>query len=185
MSTSRLQRPAQARGTPRHMPALDGIRGLAIALVMIHHFVAFGGMSLANRIDALFFKVAYAGWTGVQLFFVLSGFLITMILYDAKGTRHFFLTFYMRRAVRIFPLYYGGLLVLFVLIPLLTAGGGQFYLPLYDQLWYWGYGVNFLVALEGWHAYSLTSIQHFWSLAVEEQSICSGRFRSSFSGAAR
>src|SRR3712207_5336580 len=67
---------------PGYIPALDGVRGLAILLVMLHHFTSLGGMTVTSVLDKLFYKVTYAGWAGVNLFFVLSGFLITRILYD-------------------------------------------------------------------------------------------------------
>src|SRR5437016_9115013 len=86
-----------------HIPALDGLRGLAIVLVMLCHFLPHGDQpsSLAGR---LFFFVARCGWCGVDLFFVLSGFLITGILLDSKGAGRFFRNFYARRTLRIFPL---------------------------------------------------------------------------------
>jgi peptidoglycan/LPS O-acetylase OafA/YrhL len=111
-------------------------------------------------------KVFLVGWTGVDLFFVLSGFLITGILDDAKGSTNYFRVFYARRMLRILPLYYGALLVLFTMPHLVTAPGApKFFVSLKDQLWYWFYLQNFhalpplFVGLAG----------HFWTLAVEEQ----------------
>src|SRR4029079_8213235 len=106
------------------------------------------------------------GWSGVDLFFVLSGFLITGILDDAKGSTNYFRVFYARRMLRILPLYYGALVILFVMPHLVTAPGApKFFVSIKDQLWYWFYLQNFVplrplfVGLAG----------HFWSLAVEEQ----------------
>ncbi len=96
---------------------LDGLRALAICLVMIHHFTQ--EMTLTGPGDRLFFAVANSCWIGVDLFFVLSGFLITGILYDAKGASNYFKVFYMRRVLRIFPIYYAFLLVIFVVLPAL------------------------------------------------------------------
>ncbi len=150
-----------------HVPALDGIRGIAIALVMLHHFVIYGGLQPTKLLDKVFYTIAEAGWCGVDLFFVLSGFLITGILLDTKGNAHFFRNFYSRRFIRIFPLYYGFLTVFFVLVPLFGQVSSEFKLLINEQRWYWSYLVNFLIGRQGWP--SFLAIGHFWSLAVEEQ----------------
>ena len=93
-----------------HMPALDGIRGLAILSVTIFRFAGEGPTD-ESFFGKIFFKFAGQGFRGVDLFFVLSGFLITGILYDAKGSSRYFRNFYIRRSLRIFPLYYGVLSV--------------------------------------------------------------------------
>jgi peptidoglycan/LPS O-acetylase OafA/YrhL len=118
-------------------------------------------------IDRIFYAGSLAGWCGVDLFFILSGFLITGILLDAKGSPHFFRNFYMRRLLRIFPLYYGVLLVFFVVLPQFALLDWNFQALLDDQGWYWSYLVNFAIAFEGWPP--SYAIAHFWSLAVEEQ----------------
>jgi peptidoglycan/LPS O-acetylase OafA/YrhL len=151
----------------RHIPALDGIRGLAILLVLLHHFAIYGDIQRKVFVDKLFYVVTMPGWCGVDLFFVLSGFLITGILYDAKGSKFFFRNFYMRRCLRIFPLYYGVLAIFFVVLPLFFTTGRSYELLLQDQAWYWGYVVNIKTAIEGWPEF--LAIGHFWSLAVEEQ----------------
>jgi peptidoglycan/LPS O-acetylase OafA/YrhL len=150
-----------------HVPALDGIRGLAILLVMVHHFTIYGMGKPALFVDRAFYVVAAAGWCGVDLFFVLSGFLITGILLDAKGSEHFFRNFYVRRVLRIFPLYYGFLICVFVVLPHVVPVGDKFRLLIDQQGWYWSYLVNLPIAFEGWP--QLYVIGHFWSLAVEEQ----------------
>jgi len=159
--------------TPRlgaHIPVLDGVRGLAILLVLIHHFGYGGGPDYPRRMGAIFFSVTNVGWVGVDLFFVLSGFLITGILYDAKGSNHYFRNFYMRRVLRIFPLYYGVLIACFVILPLLTQHAlGQ---PP-QQIWFWLYWQNMRSAVTGlWceapNPWGLGFV-HFWSLAIEEQ----------------
>src|SRR5262245_17163539 len=99
-----------------HLPALDGLRGVAVLLVIFAHSAC---SATDTTVDRVYRGVISAGWTGVDLFFVLSGFLITGILYDAKGTRGYFRNFYSRRALRIFPLYYAFLLVYVFLLPCL------------------------------------------------------------------
>ena len=99
----------QAVDSRTHLPQLDGLRGLAILLVLICHFVSFEAKP-GEIVGQAFNAVAAYGFLGVDLFFVLSGFLITGILYDTKETLHFFKYFYIRRVLRIFPLYYTYLL---------------------------------------------------------------------------
>ena len=121
--------PAAASGTllssnlHGHIPALDGVRGLAILMVLMDHFI--GEMPPANSLERAIVYVTGYGSYGVDLFFVLSGFLITGILYDTRDKAFYFRNFYMRRFLRIFPLYYGvlALLSFFVgpLIPLLQG----------------------------------------------------------------
>jgi len=145
-----------------HLGVLDGVRGLAILLVLVYHFTLdMAGQDLPSR---LFFRLTAAGWCGVDLFFVLSGFLITGILYDAKESPHRFRNFYARRALRIFPLYYTTLTIIFALLPWASRQVGSLEGLEDARLWLWAYGTNIHVALRGdWFPLS-----HFWSLAVEE-----------------
>ena len=147
------------------IPALDGLRGIAIILVMLHHFTYYRPTS---GIDALIGSVLFFGWTGVDLFFVLSGFLITGILLDTRGSERYFTSFYARRTLRIFPLYYLVLFLAFVVLPKFPAVhpvlAGQADVP--PQWPYWLYLTNFSIADRGWvHGW----VDVAWSLAIEEQ----------------
>src|SRR5512137_1163101 len=100
-----------------HVPALDGLRGVAVLLVLVFHFAHIDGDG--GGVERALLGATRAGWAGVDLFFVLSGFLITGILLDARGATGYFKAFYARRVLRIFPLYYAYLAVLFLAVPLL------------------------------------------------------------------
>jgi len=158
------ENPSQRAPAPgAHVPALDGLRGVAVLLVLAFHFAHIDGEG--GAVERALLGATRAGWAGVDLFFVLSGFLITGILLDARGGRGYFRAFYLRRVLRIFPLYYAYLAVLFFVLPA--------FFPLIDvrretQGWLWTYLGNVLFAREGgFHASPFTG--HFWSLAVEEQ----------------
>lgn len=147
------------------MPALDGVRGLAILLILLLHFVA--NMEPTNAIERAVMRVLEFGSLGVDLFFVLSGFLITGILVDARGKHGYFRNFYARRTLRIFPLYYGVLFLLIVVAPRIPAlQSPELDLLQAEQAWAWLYGVNIYAAIRG--ELALPYIDHFWSLAVEE-----------------
>jgi len=131
-----------------YLPALDGLRAIAVLMVMCFH-LHLNGWSL--------------GWAGVPLFFVLSGFLITSILLSARAQPlgSYLSTFYLRRSLRIFPLYYGYLAVNAVLMTVI----GQ---PLDEYWWYLSYLQNYQMALER-NSYWPGVVGHTWSLAIEEQ----------------
>jgi peptidoglycan/LPS O-acetylase OafA/YrhL len=142
---------------------LDGLRGLAIFLVFVHN--AGGPEGPRSSVAFKLFDVATnVGWVGVQLFFVLSGFLITGILLDTRGAKGAWRSFYMRRVLRIFPLYYAALFVAFVVLPpvighrLPVASHATWYV-LYLQNW------SHALVVQG----DNRGFTHFWSLAVEEQ----------------
>jgi peptidoglycan/LPS O-acetylase OafA/YrhL len=155
-----------ARRVTGYTPALDGLRGIAIILVLFHHFTIIRPATVLERTLA---NVAWIGWSGVDLFFVLSGFLITGILIDARGSDRYFSSFYMRRTLRIFPLYYLVVFISLVVIPRLPAaynllvGQGA---PR-EQLPYWLYLTNFAVAERNAFVHGVLDIA--WSLAIEEQ----------------
>jgi len=96
-------------------PRLDGVRGMAILLVMLFHTLQY---NLVRGPAVLAWTAVPAlGWSGVDLFFVLSGFLITNILLDTRHSSTYALTFYARRTLRIFPLYYAVLMFFLVIAP--------------------------------------------------------------------
>jgi peptidoglycan/LPS O-acetylase OafA/YrhL len=148
-----------------HIDALDGLRAVAVLLVLMQHGIYLtsppGPRDIVSRIGGI-------GWTGVDVFFVLSGFLITGILLDTRDSPKFFQRFYIRRVLRIFPVYYSAILFLLFapLLRLVSPEDGAL-LRSY-QGWYWGYLVNFLFALHPQLSLDRFS-GHFWSLAVEEQ----------------
>jgi peptidoglycan/LPS O-acetylase OafA/YrhL len=146
------------------MPVLDGWRGVAILVVVIHNAggVLYGSPSIPV---ALVNVVLTSGWVGVQIFFVLSGFLITGILLDSAGQRGRFRNFYVRRTLRIFPLYYGFLFLALVVGPRLIGSTGWAEAAGEDGIWYWLYLSNWTPLLGG----GLGGLNHLWSLAVEEQ----------------
>jgi len=139
------------------IPGLDGIRAIAFLLVFSVHT-----------------DYVYIGWVGVQLFFVLSGFLITDILLRMKDTLRaggYFKKFYGRRFLRIFPLYYFYLLIMFIVTAALIFYGYRInYMQLYqDQLPYaLAYIYNFFNASPAYNGESWL-VGHLWSLSVEEQ----------------
>lgn len=141
---------------------LDGVRSLAILMVMVFHFFQHGAPPV-NTILRSLSKMAALGQAGVDLFFVLSGFLITGILLDARGKNKALRVFYLRRTFRIFPLYYGYLAVAFVLLPVLHLARS---IPWHDQWWFWVYGQNIQDTFI--RNFNMFGPGHFWSLAVEE-----------------
>lgn len=147
------------------IPALDGLRGIAIIFVLLHHLTTYRP---TRGIDGWIASVPLVGWWGVDLFFVLSGFLITGILIDARGGKRYFTSFYARRTLRIFPLYYLVLFLALVVLPNFAALHkvlvGPYPLP--PLLPYWLYLTNFSVADRGL-VHGLLDVS--WSLAVEEQ----------------
>jgi peptidoglycan/LPS O-acetylase OafA/YrhL len=146
-----------------YIPALDGIRALAILLVIPHNVDVLSGPYPAALFP--FVALMHAGWIGVQLFFVLSGFLITGNLLDTRGTGNYYGAFITRRALRILPLYFGVLLAALVLLPLWLAAPPDLQSTLHNQVWLWTF-------LSNWTApfgHTVTGFSHFWSLAVEEQ----------------
>jgi len=145
----------------RHkIPQLDAVRGVAILVVMIHNISAKYPFFHSD----LVFK---DGWMGVDLFFVLSGFLITGILVDTRETPGYFKNFYARRCLRIWPLYYALLLFMFVAIRFLNPS--EYHTVLQTSSPWWAYVIylqNFIGPISTQAAGPLGVT---WSLAIEEQ----------------
>ena len=147
-----------------HIPALDGVRGLAILLVIAFHArVVFGSTA---EIPYLGFRLLGLGWSGVDLFFVLSGFLITGILLDSCESPTYFRTFYLRRVLRIFPLYFAYLFLILVVARFtwLAISGTDLWQST-NPWWYFTYLLNWKAD----HGYNDHVLGHLWSLAIEEQ----------------
>ena len=175
MSSSPTQGPVLTTANPNipqswiapYYPSFDGLRGIAILAVFLRHYA----------VDLFSYPWLDGLWCGVDLFFVLSGFLITGILFDTLGEPNYFRNFYIRRALRIFPIYYGFFLVLLLAWIFLHQRGASkfvwtyaFYLgnllyPFIDTSKH--YATVFPFHLFGRSGY--VSVGYFWSLCVEEQ----------------
>ena len=145
------------------MDAIDGLRGFAVTLVLaFHYFIADFTPSRHAGTRAVFKRAAQMGWTGVDLFFVISGFLITGILLRTNTAENYYRVFYGRRALRILPVYLLALtIIFFVLIPCehLPAGRGE-------ELWYWASLSNLRSAF---YPLAVPFVSVFWTLSIEEQ----------------
>ncbi len=147
----------------RHIPALDGIRGIAVLLVIAFHCRS---ILPGSGPTYLLLRAVDLGWSGVDLFFVLSGFLITGILLDTRHSPTYFRTFYARRILRIFPLYF---VYLFVILVLVRFAG--IWISGSDD---WGNAKPwwYLTYLANWqrsHGIDDKYLGHLWSLSIEEQ----------------
>jgi peptidoglycan/LPS O-acetylase OafA/YrhL len=157
--------------TPKHMPELDGIRGLAILGVFCSHVAAFSGilnLSSPTLMEKILYHLMIPLWGGVDLFFVLSGFLITSILLDTKTSKNYFSSFYVRRVLRIFPIYY--------LVLTLSLIVGHFSPLIASSLPRWASSkISYFLYLQNcplfWHGEMdmRGPWGAYWSLAVEEQ----------------
>lgn len=156
-----------AIGPDLRLAQLDGLRSLLV-FVALYHFYRLG--EPRNLLEGAYrMMVHVGGMSGMEMFFVLSGFLITGILLDSKGSSNYFGTFYARRFLRIFPVYYGFLAVWILVLPrLLPEHHRLFAIAVERQLFYWTYSLNLQAILppgfNGAHG-----LHHLWSLMVEEQ----------------
>ncbi len=149
------------------LPALDGVRGIAILLVVLFHYFTNPVTRDAAQPLKYLQQAGYLGWTGVDLFFVLSGFLIGGILLDNRRASNYFSVFYIRRACRILPLYFL-VLALFGLLLITTPDwAGRLYRGGTDFLFYALFLQNYFVNEMGGYGPVMMSVT--WSLAIEEQ----------------
>ena len=156
------------RSSQEHIPELDGLRGMAILLVVAAHYFAVPGTGAAFLLSGYWFRL---GWTGVDLFFVLSGFLIGGILLGARGSPSYFKTFYARRFFRIIPVYYAWIVLYLVLV----ASGGSWIAARIGSV----QGIDVALPaqflfLQNFHDFTKSTVflwwfSSTWSLAVEEQ----------------
>ena len=168
-----------SHSSSRRVPELDGLRGVAILLVVLFHYfyyypaTTYQPAGLVRNVFLRFERSISLGWTGVDLFFVLSGFLIGGILLDVRSSPSYFKTFYLRRFYRIVPLYYVWILIYFVAVLLagslfkadtasfegIAPSSRLYLLPAFLQ--------NFGVV--GYSRFARAWFGPTWSLAVEEQ----------------
>jgi peptidoglycan/LPS O-acetylase OafA/YrhL len=157
LATGALHAPRQMQ---RRIPQLDAARGVAILVVMIHN-ISFKYPLLQSQ------TWSSNGWMGVDLFFVLSGFLITGILLDTKHSDGYFKNFYVRRILRIWPLYYALLFFMFVIVRFLNRSEYDAILQTSSPWWAFPLFLqNFLVPIS---TKAVGPLGVTWSLAIEEQ----------------
>ncbi len=153
----------------KHVTQLDGLRGLAILIVTCYRFTK--SLPHDSAVGGALRSMFYFGERGVDLFFVLSGFLITGVLLDALSSSGpqrplaILKNFLIRRSLRIFPLYYLSLAILLILSAT-PAFRGVFSEAADRQFYLWTYLTNVQMTIE--NSWCFGYLDHFWSLAVEE-----------------
>jgi peptidoglycan/LPS O-acetylase OafA/YrhL len=162
---------AETRRNAKRIPELDGLRGLAILLVLIWHFGCDANSAGGHRWAFYLIDAGSLFWSGVDLFFVLSGFLIGGILLDARNSSNYFKAFYNRRVFRILPIYAAVVGVFYLClaagVPGRTAGSNWLFGPTVPWYAYATFTQNIRFAIgEPNLAFWLGAT---WSLAVEEQ----------------
>lgn len=167
-----MDSPTNSTANVSRIPELDGLRGIAILSVVLMHYFYNPDPRLTGTVHQIQ-RIFALGWTGVDLFFVLSGFLIGGILMDQRDSPSYFKTFYLRRAFRILPIYYLWicLFILIILVggPFLRSHTHSGILPALNLDIY----RHFLFLQNLWDVdYTTLAIWWFsplWSLAIEEQ----------------
>ncbi len=149
--------PTRSIDLTRHIASLDGLRGIAVFLVFLHHYYVRRPGDPVTVLSSL-------GWVGVDIFFVLSGFLITGILFDTLEIPHSMRLFFARRALRLFPIY-------FVMVGLALLLAKPLQMPLsWQDIPFFAYGANFCTLFGITPSFGPNlQFRHLWSLAVEEQ----------------
>lgn len=141
------------------------MRGLAIVMVLVYHIIRLNPANVTGPIFETILQVSEMGWAGVDVFFVLSGFLITTILLRTKKQPGYFQKFYARRILRIFPLYYATITLILIFIPLISPdqvdSTRSVWAWYYFYLQNWGNALNLIP--------TIFAIGATWSLAIEEQ----------------
>jgi peptidoglycan/LPS O-acetylase OafA/YrhL len=157
---------------------LEGLKGLAILFILLHHFTWPEPPAAPGRkpllLSHIYYRVLGAGgegWIGINVLFVVSGFLLTRALLNAKGAPDYYRNFYMRRVLRLLPLYYGILIFVFVIAPFirfLNKPPSAAYTP----AWLWLFGTDFQLASVFAHSGAIHHfadwlwLDHLWPLAV-------------------
>jgi peptidoglycan/LPS O-acetylase OafA/YrhL len=163
--------PPAPSGLAERIPELDGLRGIAISLVLIFHCITAVAAERWPNPLAVVKHATQLGWTGVDLFFVLSGFLIGGILLSARESPNYFRVFYFRRVCRIFPAYFAYLLFMFLcyryFLPAHSAVAVESFLPVMPWYSYVSFTQNIWMAARVTLGGTVIAIT--WSLAVEEQ----------------
>jgi len=155
------------------IPELDGLRGTAILFVLVFHYITQQGPTPPGTIAHVLQRIVIMGWSGVDLFFVLSGFLIGGILMDARSSSSYYRTFYARRFFRIIPIYY--LWITAYVVAIFLAGGRIQSLsnsgirPPLDFAVFAHYLFLQNLGFHGFGGLAGAWFGHLWSLAVEEQ----------------
>jgi peptidoglycan/LPS O-acetylase OafA/YrhL len=141
--------------TRSYYPALDGLRGVGCLLIVVYHNFPF-------LHDYLFFS-----WLAMDIFFVLSGFLITDILLSTFGEKNYLRNFYVRRLLRVFPLYYTALVLFLFVLPALFTLPVRIDYFVVNQVYFWTFTQNWLLIFHS--VPSQAYLNHLWSMGVEEQ----------------
>ena len=168
---SRYPRASSSYGPFTYLPTVDGLRGVAILLVLWYHapflfrdLSEFSDQHTPWSMLGVLGKMSLGGWIGVDLFFVISGFLITSILIRVRDASDSSWVFWGRRGLRILPIALLYLLILFVL----AGPGDPLKMPSHFEGWAWYafYLGNIHIAIYGWQP---LAVMILWSLAIEEQ----------------
>lgn len=157
-----------------YFPALDGLRFIAFLTVFIHHVTFYINPSLVGNPILRFFRVN--GWIGVDIFFVLSGFLVTLLLLEERKKRGNFSykNFFLRRVIRIWPLYFLALIFGYLIFPniLLILGSSHTWPNLASDIkkylpWHLIFLGNINTAFLGWE--SMRGVSQLWAISLEQQ----------------